>query len=92
MAEIVRNAATARTVIQRRGDDVAVVIGIEELRRLEAAGGGATDGARLLHRLDAWRDRTGGVELDEDTFPRASIVATDPFASPKRSRRRARAE
>lgn len=92
MAEIVRNAATARTVIQRRGDDVAVIIGIEELRRLEAAGEGATDGARLLRRLDAWRDRTGGVEVDETTFPRAAIAATEPFASSKRSRRRARGE
>lgn len=88
MAAIIRAAPRQRTIIQRRGKDAAVVIGIEELRRLEAAGAGATAGARVLHRVAAWRERTGGFEVDETTFPRAEIVAHDPFApEPRRARK-----
>jgi prevent-host-death family protein len=77
LPEILRTAPRRRTIIQRRGRDVAVVIGIDELRRLEEAAGGATTGARMLARLASWRDRTGGVEGFEPV--RASIVPEGAF-------------
>lgn len=85
LAAIVRAAPTRRTIIQRRGKDAAVVIGIEELHRLEARSEGETDGARVLTRLAAWRDRTSGVEGFEPEP--AAIVAADPF-SPGRGKKR----
>ena len=89
LPEILRTAERRRTIIQRRGRDVAVVIGIDELRRLEEAGGGATVGARFLALLARWRERTGGVEGFEPA--RASFVPEEPFAASRhRPRKRAR--
>jgi len=86
LPEILRTASQRRTIIQKRGRDVAVVIGIDELRRLEEAGEGATAGARLLARLERWRERTGGIEgFDPE---RASFVPDEAFAPTRRSTKR----
>lgn len=82
LPEILRTASRYRTIIQRRGRDVAVVIGIDELRRLEEAGAGATAGARMLARLERWRSQTGGVEGFEP--PRASFAPEEPFTPSRR--------
>ena len=81
-AAIVRDASERRTIIQRRGKDVAVVLGVDELHRLEQAGVGATDGARVLAAMARWRSRTGGVE-GFDPEP-ARIVPAEPFATGRR--------
>lgn len=86
LPEILRSVSRRRTVIQKRGRDVAVVIGIDELRRLEEAGEGATAGARLLTRLARWRERTGGVEGFEPA--RASIVPDEAFPARVTPRKR----
>ncbi len=83
-ARIVRDAPERRTIIQRRGRDVAVVLGIDELRRLEKAGEGATEGARVLAALTQWRTRTGGVEGFEPGPAR--IAPERPFLAPRDQR------
>lgn len=84
-AEVVGNADKRRTIIQRRGKDVAVVIGIDELARLEEAGRGATAGTRLLARLERVK-ASAGVALDFEPA-RVDFAPRDPFAAPpKRSR------
>lgn len=86
LAEIVREAASRRTIIQRRGRDVAVVIGVEELARLERAGDGATAGAQLLARLARVKERYGAV--DDFAPGRASIEPLEVFASDARPAKR----
>lgn len=86
-ARIVHDASERRTIIQRRGRDVAVVLGIDELRRLERAGEGATEGARVLAAVARWREKTGGVE---GFAPEpASLIPENPFLV-VRARRSAR--
>jgi prevent-host-death family protein len=84
-AELVAGVDQRRTIIQRRGKDVAVVIGIEELARLEEAGRGATAGLRLLARLDEVK-AVAGVALDFEP-ERIAYPLRDPFAAPARKRR-----
>jgi prevent-host-death family protein len=82
-AQLVASADKRRTIIQRRGKDVAVVIGVDELARLEDATRGATAGARLLARLDVVKARAGGdlsFEPERIRYPER-----DPFAT-KRAR------
>ena len=83
-ARIVQNAPERRTIIQRRGRDVAVVLGIDEFRRLEKAGAGATEGARVLAALVRWREATGGVE--GFTAEPASVAPENPFLAAKAGR------
>lgn len=83
LAEIVHEAPMRRTIIQRRGKDAAVVIGIAELERLEASS--RSDMAELLAKLHAWRAQSGGVADFEPE--RAQIAPQDPFGSTKRRSR-----
>lgn len=82
LAEIVREAPERRTIIQRRGKDVAVVIGVDELQRMEAMIEGRSGGERMLARVADWRERTGGVERF-DPEP-ARFVPDEPFTRPRR--------
>ncbi len=85
LAEVVRASPKRRTIIQRRGADVAVVIGIDELRELETVRERAAGTAPLLARLATWRDAHGG---DDDFAPEpARYAAEEPFAAPRRARR-----
>jgi prevent-host-death family protein len=88
LPEILRSASRRRTIIQKRGRDVAVVIGVEELRRLEEACAGSTTGERMLARLAQWRERTGGVEGFEPE--RASIAPERPFPVSRRPQNKRR--
>ena len=83
-ARIVRDAPEQRTIIQRRGQDIAVVLGIEELRRLELIGEGATEGARMLTALKRWRERAGGFEGFAPERARLSPGNPFPAAKPRR--------
>lgn len=80
-AEIVAGAPRRRAIIQRRGKDVAVVIGVDELSRIERANEGTTEGARLLARLDRIKQRHGGAELSIEPL---RLTPRDPFARPKK--------
>lgn len=77
-ADIVREATVRRTIIQRRGHDVAVLIAVEELERVERRGEGATGGARFLAGIDRWRAQHGGI--DDFQPARAIIRAEEPCA------------
>ena len=81
-AEIVADAPRRRAIIQRRGKDVAVVIGIDELARLERAQSGDTAGARLLARLERIKRRRAPVEGIEPVP--VVLDPVSPFARPKR--------
>lgn len=83
-ADVVRAAGERRTIIQRRGKDVAVVLGVDELARLDAARATETAGARLLAALARVRRRHGGV--DDFEPERAVLTPQDPFAGKARRR------
>lgn len=81
-AEVVGDVDKHRTIIQRRGKDVAVVIGIEDLARLEEASRGSSAGARLLARLDRVKV-AAGVPLDLEV-ERVDLAPRNPFSLGRR--------
>lgn len=84
-AEVVGHVDKRRTIIQKRGKDVAVLIGIGELARLEDATRGATVGARLLERLGRAK---GDQDLSAEAEPvRIELPFVDPFAPAAKKKR-----
>src|SRR4051812_43699126 len=86
LSEVLRDAATAPTIIHSRGRDVAVVLAVEEYERLlgddRALAGG---GAGFLARVEALKLRHGGVDDFEPA--RLALEIQDPFARKRRARR-----
>lgn len=78
LSHVVRQAHRRPQVIERRGEPVAIVLGIDEYRRLAAGDERATRWAAFLELSAALRAE-GGVELE---IPRRTARAS-PFARRK---------
>lgn len=87
LSEVLRGLEGGPTVIQDRGHDVAVVLPVDEYKRLASAEQTRpAGGAGFLDRVEALKQRRGGgVEGFEAA--RLQLVPVDPF--PGRRRRRA---
>ena len=77
LSEVLRHAADGPTIIHSRSRDVAVVIAIEDYDRLTAEQNVGQGGARFLDRVEALKQRYGGVD-DFDPAP-AAFQPVDPF-------------
>jgi len=78
LSHVVRLAHRRPQVIERRGEAVAIVLGIEEYRRLAAGDELAARWAAFLEQSASLRAE-GGIELD---IPRRT-ARTSPFARRK---------
>lgn len=63
LSEVLRSTAKRPAVIQRRGQDVAVVLSLAEYQRLRDRAG-VQPTTQWLERLAEWRRRSGGVEFE----------------------------
>ena len=86
-SEVLRDTAKEPTIIHSRGRDLAVLLAIDEYKRLIAGNpGGPGTGAAFLGRIDVVKRRHGGGVDDFRPAP-MSLRALDPFsrhALPKR--------
>ena len=87
LSEVLRDAANGPTIIHSRGQDVAVVLAIEEYTRLVAdQHPAAAGGAGFLERIAALRERHGGG-IDELEPARLELELQRPFGRKQSPRR-----
>jgi prevent-host-death family protein len=85
LSEVLRDAAAAPTIIHSRGRDLAVLIAIEQYRRLVASHPGS--GAAFLGRVEAVKRRHGGGVEEFEPTP-MNLRVQDPFSRPRATKRR----
>jgi prevent-host-death family protein len=81
-SELLREAAVAPQIIENRGREVAVVLSLDEYRRLSERAERTNDDARMREFLGASAElrRQGGAELDVP----ARTARSSPFDRPRK--------